>query len=370
MSFLIEITPAYLYRIIGKNDSIFTIFFNQDSELIKNLCEYIIVSLDYSKDEREKFESNNDEYINNYSKGIIRINIITPDLSTEEKIKYKLDGINCSEIDRVLYFPQFYKQEFNENEIKEVPNIIKIPFISKDKYDYENFTIALYSKIINHNEGILYDEKLEYLGILTAFKERKINTKLLERLQISLEELKTNPIFWIGYYKTKEKLSDLTLQEKLNLQNYKFDSWIEKNTIFLQQLLDCGFFKDKENFDEEKINFIVKEIEDFKTSRFGFGDPLIYWDLKSYLHIILGHIKESKLGLNNKDNSEIPYKITDLKTLIGKILDQIEDDIEHHFKTKSNKKFHRGGNRAIYFNNDYFSIDIEIDGRLSSFYKL
>ena len=82
----IKITPAKLYRTIGKFDSVFTMIFNSKSELIKNLGPHISATLVYSKDEREKFEKNNDDFIDNYSNGIIKIKIIIPDLEVKKDI--------------------------------------------------------------------------------------------------------------------------------------------------------------------------------------------------------------------------------------------------------------------------------------------
>jgi len=61
--------------------------------------------------------------------------------------------------------------------------------------------------------------------------------------------------------------------------------------------------------------------------------------------------------------------MNDLKTLIQKLLDLIEEEIEEHFRINKNKKFYRSGKRAIYFNKDYYSLDIDTDGKIISFYK-
>ncbi|MCZ6702563.1 MAG: hypothetical protein O6940_05925 [Ignavibacteria bacterium] len=91
-----KITSAKLYRAIGKFDSVFTIIIDNKSELIKELGSYINATLVYSKDEREKYEKNNDDFINTFSKGVIKIKIIIPDLDVKQKLKYELDGIRNS----------------------------------------------------------------------------------------------------------------------------------------------------------------------------------------------------------------------------------------------------------------------------------
>lgn len=364
----IKITPAKLYRAIGKYDSVFTIIFNPESELIKNFGPHLTATLVYSKDEREKFEINDDDFIDNYSNGIIKINISLPDLNLEQKLKYQLDGINCSEINRILYSPFPYEIEIGHNGTKEIPNIIKIPYESKDKLDHENLFLGLYSRLINRDEPLLYDEKMEYIGIDSAFHDGRTSSELLGRLNLSKEEIEANSIFWISYYETKEKMSFLTFVEKKDYQNHKDVIWYKKLNIFFRELLKGGKIK-ADNFILEKLDIILKELNKFRTSRFGFGKPVIYWDLESYLHIILRHIKETKISPNSQGKTEIPYRMMDLKTLIQKILDLIDEEIEEHFKANINKKFYRSGKRAIYFNKDYYSIDIDVDGKIISFYK-
>jgi hypothetical protein len=363
-----KITPAKLYRNIGKYDSVFTIIFKSESELRKILGQHITATLCYSKDEREKFEKRDDAFIDKNSNGIIKINIVMPELNVNQKIKYTLDGINCSEIDRILYSPIPYESESSESSIKEVPNIIKIPYESKNKFDYENLFLGLYSRLINSDEILLYDEKVEYVGIDTAFHNGKTSSELLKKLNLTQQEIQKNSIFWISYYSTKEKISLLTLEEKKDYQNHKDIIWYKKLKTFFNEIIKSGKIAD-DKFFSEKSDLILKEINKFKTSRFGFGNPLIYWDLESYLHIILRHIRETKIGSANQHKTEIPYRLDDLKTLIQKLLDLINEELEEHFKTNLNIKFYRSGKRAIYFNKDYYSIDIDVDGKIISFYR-
>jgi hypothetical protein len=64
----IKISPSKLYRTIGKYDSVLTIIFNSESNLVQSLAPYITATLVYSKDERKIFEKNDDTFIDNYSK--------------------------------------------------------------------------------------------------------------------------------------------------------------------------------------------------------------------------------------------------------------------------------------------------------------
>ena len=81
------------------------------------------------------------------------------------------------------------------------------------------------------------------------------------------------------------------------------------------------------------------------------------------------HLKNTQIGKNFISKSTITYKFNDLKTVIEKILDLLDEEIKYHFVQKPNIKFTRHGNMSVYFNGDYYTIDIEPDGRISTFYK-
>lgn len=364
-----NITPSNLFRHVGQKDYVLSIIFKPDSELFKSLGSFISAKLVYSKNERTNFENNDDSYIDTYSNGIIKIDIFSNDLSVNDKMKYKLDGIKCTEIHKILFTPYTTNTEPNEEGVKEVPNIINIPYESQSKLEYENMFSGLYSRLINKNEPLLYDEKMEYIGITSAFHDGRTSSKLLSILNVTLEEVQKNSIFWKGYYEAKEKISGLNDTEKQDYEDHKTAIHYKKLKIFLTELLKGGKILDDSAQLNDKMNLILKEIEKFKTTRFGFRSPVIYMNLDSYLHIILRHIPDTKITANNLLKSNIPYRLKDLKMLVEKILSILDDEIVDHYKTKKELKFFRSGERAVYFNGDYFSIDIDIDGRIITFYK-
>ena len=50
-----------------------------------------------------------------------------------------------------------------------------------------------------------------------------------------------------------------------------------------------------------------------------YGGKQIFWDIDSYLHIVLRHVKQLQIG-HFKNKSSFPYKFEDLGNLIEKVL--------------------------------------------------
>ena len=199
--------------------------------------------------------------------------------------------------------------------------------------------------------------------------DSKIPEEYFEKINLSKSKIVNHPKITYYYLLTKSKKEPLDDIESQKLKD--LDDLFLLNKLFI---LYSELNKSSSNLNElskysEQFDKVLNEIKQFKTQRFGFRKPVIYWDIESYLHINLRHLKETQVGDNFIEKSTIPYKFEDLKTLIDVILDKLDKEIEEHFAKNPEEKFTRHGKMSVHFNNDYYSIDIEPDGRISSFYK-
>lgn len=112
---------------------------------------------------------------------------------------------------------------------------------------------------------------------------------------------------------------------------------------------------------------IIPSLFNFEPAILLYGKKQIYWDIDSYLHIIFRHIKDLQIGYF-KNKSSFPYKFEDLRMLIEKVLGKVKDEIKKHFEEKSGKDFKRVGKMSVFFNDDYYSIQIDKQGRLVNIY--
>jgi len=99
------------------------------------------------------------------------------------------------------------------------------------------------------------------------------------------------------------------------------------------------------------------------------GKKQIYWDVDSYLHIVMRHVKDYQVG-NFKKKTPFSYKVGDLKTLIEKVIQRVEDEIRIHFSNNPDSEFSRHGNWAVEFNGDHYNLKIDTKGRLVQFHSV
>jgi hypothetical protein len=119
----------------------------------------------------------------------------------------------------------------------------------------------------------------------------------------------------------------------------------------------------------ETFRKIAHEAKSFTPSILMHGKKQIYWDIESYLHIVMRHVREYQLG-DFKRKTPFPYKAEDLETLIEKILKSVEDEIKVHFSDHPSTEFYRCGNMGIEFNGDHYHLRIDTKGRLVQFHAV
>jgi hypothetical protein len=66
--------------------------------------------------------------------------------------------------------------------------------------------------------------------------------------------------------------------------------------------------------------------------------------------------------------TEFQYNYQDIRELIKNVLNSAEKDIAEEFKANPNRNYNRQGKRAVYYNGNYYKVEIEPSGRLLTFH--
>ena len=111
----------------------------------------------------------------------------------------------------------------------------------------------------------------------------------------------------------------------------------------------------------------MSSLSEFEPSILLYGKRQIFWDVASYLHIVLRHVRQLQIG-HFKHKTPFPYKCEDVQNLIEKVLGTIEGEIKRHFEEKLGRDFKKVGRMSVLFNGDYYCLQIDKDGRLVTLY--
>lgn len=99
------------------------------------------------------------------------------------------------------------------------------------------------------------------------------------------------------------------------------------------------------------------------------GKKQVYWDLDSYIHIALRHLKDHQLG-SFSSKTPFPYRSDDLKILIEKVLSRIKEEIRQYLMASPESDFTRHGKMAVFYNGDHYNLRINPEGRLTQFHMV
>jgi hypothetical protein len=118
----------------------------------------------------------------------------------------------------------------------------------------------------------------------------------------------------------------------------------------------------------DKIENLEKICLNFNEQVLLFGDKLIYLDFERFIHIYSRHVTETLISDTYAGKTVFQYRFEDIMQLISVVLDSAYNEIQDHYKTNSDKPFRRMGSRSIYFDGNYYRVEIDENGRLITFH--
>jgi hypothetical protein len=71
---------------------------------------------------------------------------------------------------------------------------------------------------------------------------------------------------------------------------------------------------------------------------------------------------------NFKNKTVFQYDFKNVRNVITRVIESVSKEIEDEFTANPTKKFGRQGTRAVYYNGNYYRVEIEPSGRLLTFH--
>ncbi|MBT7825735.1 MAG: hypothetical protein HN600_04005 [Bacteroidetes bacterium] len=362
-----EILVEDIYELCGRNNYIVTIGLKEKSVSALSYAKSLTGMIQYSKKEREALEL---AIENKFSKTphMLKLDSTNPKLPKEKKIRLKNVGISVLDICSLFILPYRKEGEFYGDGLKVVPNVIEIeipPQEPKSTHNiHRNFLISRW----NSKRDLIPEEKETLVGLMLADRNGVIDKRILKDLGFEESAINDNYQIQKEYYNAKRNLDTLSLDEEKIKSKIDLKIISDRFKFIMDEIRRGGIAPHKLSIDKDMWQVVMEEINRFSGSVLLFGKTNIYWDIKTYIHIILRHIHNNGfLNLYN-EKSKIPYKIKDLKILIEKVLNIVENEIELFYKKHPTTQFRRTGEMAIEFNGDYYGLRIESNGCILSFF--
>lgn len=355
-----------LYELVGHQQFMTTFNFKKCTEARAKFGENVtgVIYYDYNSLSKLRESSISDD--SEYTK--IKINAPTPSLSVEKASDLKYGGIKISDINSISFLPYGAEAKMHITGEKKVPNILEVPV------DCRGIDVDVLRQIYlirKNNDGFeLADyEKDQLIGITLAINEGHIDSRVLKHFGFNAESAGANMNIWLHRYKVKERRGILSDVEKQKLSEIEGLQNTDKFIKLMKEMIVNKIDEKELKAAADIFKEIVDSINSFSPDILLHGKKQIYWDIDSYMHIVMRHIKHYQFGAA-KSKSFLPYKVQDLKTLIEQVLRCVQEEYKSHCSTSPESNFTRQGSMAVVYNGDHYHLRINSKGRLIQFHTV
>lgn len=332
--------------------------------------KYLVGVFVYTRDECKEFEKSIAFGPTPRTHGFIKFEDLLKKLDNDLRTNLLNVGFPTSEIMRLTYYPTGDRYSFASRETKELPKPIKIDVDFSDT-DVDSFSIFMYEKKIESGYVLCPFENYHYLALLLDKHGESMDKEEYNQLFVDPATGDLNSYVYYYYLKNKYlKGRASALEEKW------FKQMNERRTKKRVEILHRELRKASLNIKNLEKRYQRALLQLIKISAIFEGLNLtntkypIWLDYERFIHIFSRHVSENQIGERFSDKTSFQYDYASIIRLIKIVLALVNDEISEHFSQEEKRSFKRHGKKAVYYQGDYFVIDIDANGRLMTFYPL
>ncbi len=355
-------TIQRIYNDYGKYDKVVVVTFLSGSISEQSFGNQLTGQFYYTQGDRLKLEQGT--YVIESNPIKLRFQIILREGLTAELIDQALHkGIRLDDIHDIFTLPKNGINEFIQNAERSLPNPIVVEFDGRDNMDL--VMLGFYGKRLADGEELLDYEKDRYAALTMIYKPNEIDNDFEKKfINSDFGDPKKSVLYEKCVIEFDSGHVDEITEEHQSLIEWKCD---KVNQLVRRELRKVGIASNKELAQFLWLyNFLLERGVQYAPEILKFGNPLIYMDYESWMHIFLKHTKPLMVGKHVKSRTPFQYALKDIFMLLKHLISQIERDIETHFNTKGQVEFTK---RNIYFQGDYYTVKISAFGRIETIYK-
>jgi len=358
-----------IFELVGKNDKVSVLNFYEGSNAFNTYGESITVVFDYSQDERDKWEARlvagEKE---DGATGIVKARYLGIDLSEDLKRKLLEIGFDSNEI--LTLFPSPRPSE-NQYLSKGKRSMVKsnIKTVQEPRGEDIDWMCVFNRRMVEEGVGLPPQSMHFYYACKIYYVWDEITAEDRAKMYDADGNLKSEIEFefLIIKYQREEITQDEKLKASELLQRHKRQCV----AVLEKYLQDAGTsLKKLAQKDANLAVELISRVVDFKQRHLNVrGRIPIYLDLDSYLHTYLRHVEEFQVSSHfaNKDNFQ--WFEDDVLSVLGKVVLAINDNAQAYWEKNPGKAYSRHGKDKVYFEGDYYTVQIDGTGRISTLHK-
>lgn len=355
-----------IYCLVGKDDYVAGLTFKYESDAFNKYGQHITVVFVYSQFERIEMDKLIQVPFLNKN-GWVKANYLGTDLEPDKVELLLKEGIYSGDIAEILFFNRHKKNTFHSKEKRELAKI-EIPIRSLPKGGDFNWIYGFTKRLVSEGKGQSPKERAFYLAGKLYYEPEDLTKEELSEIDNSgtIDEQVEWEFLKIKF--SREDISDVEKKQLIKLYSKKknedlvlLDKYLKQTGSSLKKLAT-------ENIDQAvKLSISVLYFRE-RTININAQYP-IYIDLDGYLHIYMRHVEEFKVNSHFEHKDNFQWDEKDVLRVMGQIIKQIDNEYQEFRKTKPDQRFSKYGRQSIYFEGDYYTFHIELNGRISTFHK-
>ena len=361
-------TQAQLYTYGGRNDSVFTLLLREGSESYQKYGNMLTVCFLYTRDERKALECDSTSLDHNsYLKARLLVPCEHCDNAAETLLK---EGLKTCDIVQITVLPSVEENNTFPSKEKRTPSVLEVPFEAEGN-----------GNDIRWIYGSLKRQKADSVGMMPEVYAIYLAYKLiLEREELTDEEKGKifnaegkieNKVVAYHLLQWKKEAGLINDNEKELLNKLKLNKIYERMGLVDRILKDLG--TDVKTFTRvypESAGLLFNKIMNFHDRSFNTtGKFPLYMNFESLLHIYFRHTNELNICEQYANRDKFQLEEKDIMTVIDIVMHQLNDEYQTFKEKYPDGRFFRAGKMSYYYNGDYYNVDVNEDGSISTFYK-
>lgn len=357
-----------LYISGGREDSVFTLTLREGSDSFKKYGEEITVCFVYTRDERKALEKDSAS-LNDVPCAKAKL-LVPYGKEYEETAKELMNvGVYTKDIVQALVLPPFDKNNTFPSKEKRTPKVLEIPFQSQGKGKDIGWMYGFLKRLKEKGVGLMPEDNASYLAFKCIIEPALLTDD--ERHLVYDDEGKMNDDVLHHYLLWKQDAEVITEEENKELSRLKKKRFDERMALLEKALKDQGLSLSKLRTDyPNQAALILSKVITFNDRSFNSsGQFPLYMNFETLLHIYLRHTDEMNVGGQFAERDKFQLEEKDILTVMNIVMRELNDEYQAFKEKNPDGRFFRSGKMAYYYNGDYYHVNVNADGSISTFYK-
>lgn len=356
----------YLYG--GRLDCVFTLSLREDSYEYKKYGETITVCFIYTREERKALE-NNPSALNEQPCVKAKL-LVCHEKRCENAVKEIMKvEIRTKDIVDIIVAPPIQRNNTFPSKEKRTLNIMEIPFTALGKGRDIVWMYGFLKLLKEKGIGLMPEDEAQYLAYKIIIEPELLSAEEKEEAFDKEGMMNSTVMFHILLWKQDAEI--ITEEEKINLGELKKERFEERMTLLKSCLKNLGMSLTKllQEYPQQ-AKLILEKVITFRDKNFNVsGKYPLYMNFESLLHIYFRHTDEMNICPQFANRDKFQLEERDILSVIGIVMRALNDEYQA-FKTNNPEgRFFRSGKMAYYLNGDYYHVNVNANGCVSTFYK-